>query len=95
MHFYAYNRKLCRRKHLTLLLHGYNVVVIVSTGLAKAGKKEFKPYFMYNNVQMEQIIAEMPEAHRELMQTKGFADKNCSKYGDAIIDIVKKFKQDA
>jgi len=26
------------------------------------------------------------------MQIKGFGDKNCSKYGNAIIDIVKKYK---
>ncbi|NLB80277.1 MAG: hypothetical protein GX800_01350 [Clostridiaceae bacterium] len=60
--------------------------------IVKSREERIKAYYIYNNAQMEQIIAEMPETYGELMQIKGFADKNCSKYGDAIIDIVKKHK---
>lgn len=60
--------------------------------LVKSREEGIKPYYIYNNAQMEQIIAEMPETNEELMQIKGFADMKCSKYGDAIIDIVKKYK---
>ncbi|MGR6835991.1 HRDC domain-containing protein [Syntrophomonas erecta] len=50
------------------------------------------PYYIYTNAQLEEIIALMPETCQELMQIKGFGEKKCSKYGDAIINIVNKFK---
>lgn len=60
--------------------------------LLKSREENIKPYYIYNNAQLEQIIALMPETYEELKQVKGFADLKCSKYGDAIIDIVRKFK---
>jgi hypothetical protein len=51
-----------------------------------------KPYYIYSNAQLEEIIARMPESYEELKQIKGFGDVKCSKYGDAIIKVVKKFK---
>lgn len=60
--------------------------------LLKSREENIKPYYIYNNVQLEQIIELMPETYGELMQIKGFADIKCNKYGDAIINIVKKFK---
>jgi superfamily II DNA helicase RecQ len=60
--------------------------------LTKSREEKIKAYYIYNNAQLEQIIAEMPETYGKLMQIKGFGDKNCSKYGNAIIDIVKKYK---
>lgn len=60
--------------------------------LVKSREEGIKAYYIYNNAQLEQIIALMPETSEELKQIKGFGDIKCSKYGDAIIDIVKKFK---
>jgi len=60
--------------------------------LIKSREEGIKPYYIYNNNQLEQIITLMPETHEELIQIKGFADIKCNKYGDAIINIVKKFK---
>ncbi|TEB12302.1 Nuclease-related domain protein [Pelotomaculum sp. FP] len=60
--------------------------------LLKSREEGIKPYYIYNNNQLEQIISLMPETYGELIQIKGFADIKCNKYGDAIINIVKKFK---
>lgn len=60
--------------------------------LLKSREEGIKPYYIYNNNQLEQIITLMPETFGELIQIKGFADIKCNKYGDAIINIVKKFK---
>lgn len=60
--------------------------------LLKSKEEGIKPYYIYTNAQLEQIIAVMPETYGELMQIKGFADIKCSKYGDDIINIVKSFK---
>jgi len=60
--------------------------------LLKSREEGIKPYYICNNDQLEQIIALMPATHGELMQVKGFAEIKCNKYGDAIINIVKKFK---
>lgn len=51
-----------------------------------------KAYYIYSNAQLEEIITIMPETYEELKQIKGFGDVKCSKYGDAIINVVKKFK---
>jgi len=60
--------------------------------LQKSREEGIKPYYIYNNAQLEQIITLMPETIEELMQIKGFADIKCKKYGDAIINIVNKYK---
>ncbi len=60
--------------------------------LITSRKEAIKPYYIYNNVQLEEIISLMPETNEELMQIKGFAYIKCQKYGDDIISIIKKFK---
>lgn len=61
--------------------------------LSRSREDGIKPYWVYSNAQLEQIITLMPESHKEIKQIKGFAEVKCSKYGDAIINIVKKHKQ--
>lgn len=60
--------------------------------LTQSRMEGIKPYYIYNNAQLEEIIALMPQTYEELKQLKGFGDMKCSKYGDAIINIVKKYK---
>lgn len=60
--------------------------------LLKSREEGIKPYYVYSNTQLEQIIALMPETHEELKQIKGIKDVKCSKYGDDIIKIVRNFK---
>ncbi|KAF1084413.1 ATP-dependent DNA helicase RecQ [Sporotomaculum syntrophicum] len=62
--------------------------------LIKSREEGIKPYYIYNNAQLEQIIALMPETSAELRQIKGFAETKCHKYGEARINIVQKYKED-
>ncbi len=49
-----------------------------------------KPYFIYSNVQLEEISHKKPRTIEALKFIKGFADVKCKKYGDDIIEIVRK-----
>jgi len=61
--------------------------------LMKTREEGSKPYHIYNNAQLAQIIALMPETLGELVQIKGFGEVKCHKYGEAIINIVQKYKE--
>jgi len=60
--------------------------------LLTSRSENIKPYYIFNNAQMEQIISLMPETYDQIKQINGFADGKCNKYGDAIINIIKKNK---
>lgn len=51
-----------------------------------------KPYLIYNNAQMEELISIMPETLEEIKQVSGFGDVKCQKYGTAILEIIKQYK---
>jgi len=48
-----------------------------------------KPYFLYNNMQMEDIISKRPGTLEDLKKISGFGDVKCQKYGEAILGIVR------
>lgn len=50
-----------------------------------------KPYFIYNNIQMEALISTMPKTLDDLKKISGFGDNKCQKYGNAILEIIKKY----
>lgn len=49
-----------------------------------------KAYYIYNNAQMEEIIAAKPSTMEELKKISGFGDAKCKKYGAAILEIIDK-----
>lgn len=49
-----------------------------------------KPYFIYNNAQMEDLIYAMPKTLDDIRKISGFGDVKCQKYGNAILEIVKR-----
>lgn len=53
-------------------------------------KENIKPYLVYNNDEMEAIICANPKTRQELMSCKGFGEKKWEKYGDSILQIIKK-----
>lgn len=55
-------------------------------------KEGIKPYYIFNNAQMEEIIQLNPATVKELMQIKGFAEVKCQKYGNDIIEILNRFR---
>jgi len=59
--------------------------------LNKSRADGVKPYFIFNNNQLDDIIRVMPKSIPELMTVSGFAQVKCEKYGNGIIEIIKKY----
>ena len=51
-----------------------------------------KAFYVYNNLQLEAVIAAMPKNLDELRKVSGFGDVKCEKYGEGIIEIVGRYK---
>ena len=54
-------------------------------------KEKSKPYFIFTNESLEQIVNEKPLDINMLMKIKGISKVKCEKYGHDIISIVKKY----
>lgn len=52
-----------------------------------------KVYYIYNNAQMEALISVMPRDLDELRRVSGFGEVKCEKYGEAILGIVRKYRE--
>ncbi|WP_242849842.1 HRDC domain-containing protein [Clostridium sp. C8] len=59
--------------------------------LNKSRQENIKPYFIYNNEQLNDLISKMPLSNEELKKVSGFGDVKISKYGEDIINIIKKY----
>lgn len=57
--------------------------------LEKSRTEKIKPYFIFNDKQMEELIAKNPKNIGELMKVSGFGDVKCNKYGADILRIIK------
>ena len=51
-----------------------------------------KAFYIYNNAQLEALIAVMPRSLDELRNISGFGEVKCEKYGEGIIKIVGRYK---
>lgn len=60
--------------------------------LAKSREENIKPYFIYNDKQLKDLIMRMPRDKEELMSISGFGEAKARKYGDAIIEIMDKYR---
>lgn len=59
--------------------------------LNRSREEKVKPYFLYNNQELEEIIRVKPKTIDELKSIKGFGDVKCEKYGADIIDIINRY----
>jgi hypothetical protein len=59
--------------------------------LLKSREEGIKAYYIFTNAQLEQIISLRPNNTDMLMNINGFAKRQCEKYGDAIIQTVKRY----
>lgn len=57
----------------------------------KANELGYKPYYIYNNEEMQSIIDAMPKTKEDLLKLNGFGPKKVEMYGDDILDIIKKY----
>ncbi|NTW70664.1 MAG: helicase [Eubacteriaceae bacterium] len=51
-----------------------------------------KPYFIYNNAQMQELISSMPGNLDDIKKISGFGEVKCQKYGNAILEIIKEYR---
>ena len=55
----------------------------------KAEELHYKPYHIFNNLQLDSIIFYMPKTMEELSKISGLTEKKCKAYGEDIIALVK------
>ena len=60
--------------------------------LAQSRKENIKPYFIFNDNQLRDLIGKMPVTPGELLAVSGFGEVKVKKYGNEIIEIVKGYK---
>ena len=57
----------------------------------KSREENIKPYFIYNDNQLKDLISKMPKSKEELQTVAGFGDAKANKYGDDILRIIEKY----
>lgn len=58
--------------------------------LKKSREENIKPYFIYNDNQLKDLISKMPRNKEELKNVSGFGEIKANKYGDDILRIINK-----
>ncbi|MBK5262455.1 MAG: HRDC domain-containing protein [Peptostreptococcaceae bacterium] len=59
--------------------------------LGKSREEDVKPYFLFNDKQLEDLMEKMPRNKEALKAISGFGDIKCEKYGTEIISIINKY----
>lgn len=59
--------------------------------LDKSREEKVKPYFIYNNNQLNDLISKMPRNQEELLAIAGFGEVKVNKYGNDILKIIEKY----
>jgi superfamily II DNA helicase RecQ len=59
--------------------------------LSKSRKENIKPYFIYNDNQLKELISKMPRSKEELQSVASFGEAKVNKYGEDILKIVSKY----
>ena len=57
--------------------------------LEQSRKEKIKPYYIFNDAQMEDIIDKNPQTKEDLLQVSGFGNVKVEKYGEEIVGILK------
>lgn len=59
--------------------------------LEKSKKNKIKPYLIYNDNQLRDLIEKMPRNNSELQTVAGFGEAKVNKYGDDILGILGRY----
>jgi hypothetical protein len=60
--------------------------------LLKSRELNIKPYFIYNNAQMEEVIKIMPLIPEDLLKISGFDIKRVKDFGNEILEIISRYR---
>ncbi|MDQ0902336.1 MULTISPECIES: HRDC domain-containing protein [unclassified Paenibacillus] len=55
--------------------------------LQTSREEQIKAYYIFNNAEMDDMIAKYPRTENELLEVKGFGKVKVGKYGSAILNI--------
>lgn len=58
----------------------------------KSQEEGIKPYLIYNDNQLKDLIAKMPRNKRELQKVSGFGEMKAEKYGPEVLAIIRQFR---
>ena len=56
--------------------------------LRESRKNNIKPYYIFNDAQMEDLIQKKPKNEQELLNVAGFGHAKVDKYGSDILRIL-------
>lgn len=59
--------------------------------LTKSREERIKPYYIYNDSQLKDLIIKMPKTKDELNSIAGFGKAKVKKYGNDILNIIEKY----
>lgn len=59
--------------------------------LEKSREEKIKPYYIFNNSQLDDLLAKMPVSKQDLQSVSGFGPVKAEKYGDDILNIIKQY----
>ena len=59
--------------------------------LKQSRREGIAPYLIFNNAQMDDLIAKMPHTPDELLKVSGFGITKVNKYGESILKILWEF----
>lgn len=57
--------------------------------LKQSRLENIKPYYIFSDAQMKNLIARNPKTKKELLEVNGFGAKKAEKYGDEILKILE------
>lgn len=60
--------------------------------LKQSREEGIKPYYIFNDAQMQDLIQKMPVDKTELLNVSGFGTVKTEKYGDAILEILSRYQ---
>lgn len=58
--------------------------------LERSRQEKVKPYYIFSDAQMEELIEKRPQSKAELCKVYGFRKVKTEKYGDGILEILRK-----
>jgi len=60
--------------------------------LKQCREENIKPYYVFNDKEMRDLIEKMPDSQASLLQVSGFGKVKVEKYGENILGILNEFK---
>lgn len=61
--------------------------------LKKSRDDNIKPFYIYNDAQLKELITRMPSTKNELLRISGFGERKANQYGPSILAILERHRK--